>query len=85
MLHNPLDIRKHKNVPHFPYIFMFLGRDVPFIDYCSGVYGTSNLYSSGRCNTFFRGGGGGGTSVYSVSAIHSGRLPSFHRHQLKAI
>lgn len=85
MLHNPLDIRKHQNVPHFPYIFMFLGRGVPFIDYCSGVYGTSNLYSSGRCNTFFRGGGGGGTSVYSVSAIHSGRLPSFHRHQLKAI
>lgn len=57
MLHNPLDIRKHQNVPHFPYIFMFLGRGVPFIDYCSGVYGTSNLYSSGRCNTFFRGGG----------------------------
>lgn len=83
MLHNPLDIRKHQNVPHFPYIFMFLGRGLPFIDYCSGVYGTSNLYSSGRCNTFFR--GGGGTSVYSVSAIHSGRLPSFHRHQLKAI
>lgn len=47
MLHNPLDIRKHQNVPHFPYIFMFLGRCVP-----------SNLYSSGRCNTFFRGGGG---------------------------
>lgn len=59
MLHNPLDIRKHRNVPHFPYIFMFLGRGVPFIDYYSGVYGTSNLYSSGRCNTFFRGVGGG--------------------------
>lgn len=65
MLHNPLDIRKHQNVPHFPYIFMFLGRGVPFIDYCSGVYGTSNLYSSGRCNTFFRGGRGGGVHRFT--------------------